>query len=542
MRDASSHTILSRLSAVGVLSLLAGCGPDYDLSLQPLVPQNQTPFSNIDRIDVVLEHEDGSNQRFSLDSTQGSPSLDRMGILSGTRIRLDATRSSQVVASGRTGRLDLTTGDAAQNIYISEVNQMGWLEDHEHGLFGTSLVSLGEGRFLAFGGIDLKSTSSPGKKGKNIFELNLGEPSNPIAFEDLGEMPSYMGDHESSSSEVTARHGATATLLDSGPYAGYVLVAGGSPRLFQSEDITASAFLFHPDTGDTVVLGPDQEMDTGHYLHLAVRDATGNVVLLGGWEATDPDFIAMNNRFEFFDASAGEFDQKLSDRTLRGAGMYGMAAPLGTSGVVHCGGAIIRGGTAWDSRPECTLITTSGAVSDEIPDLPIPLSHGSMIAVSDFELLVFGGVSAPSEQLIASTVPAESVVIYYNHRTQKWRELDGLQLARANAGLGLLPDGRVLVAGGRQSVHLFDYGATDSDEVLACVELYDPSVALNQPTRDASTLQNGCTTSQETSDLPTRMHSLATAQDGVHGLLAAGGLNADGTSPAVMHWRFPPSD
>ena len=355
-------------------------------------------------------------------------------------------------------------------------------------------------------------------------------------------MPSYTGDSEESSSEVTARHGASATLLSTGPYAGHVLVAGGAPRLYQSENITASAFLYDPDSGATVVLSSDEEMDTSHYLHQAVRDATGNVVILGGWEATDPDFIAMNNRFDFFDASSGEFNQKLSDRTLRGAGMYGMAAPLGTSGVVHCGGAIIRGGTEWDSRPECTLITTSGSVSDEIPDLPIALSHGSMIALSEFELLVVGGVSAPNQQAIADTVDSESAVIYYNHRTQKWRELDGLQLARANAGLGLLPDGRVLVVGGRQQVHLFDYGATNSGEILSCVEIYDPVVALNQPTRDASTIQNGCTLSQETSDLPTRLHSLVTAQDDAHGLLAAGGINADGTSPAVLHWRFAPSD
>ena len=355
-------------------------------------------------------------------------------------------------------------------------------------------------------------------------------------------MPPYTGAREGSTGEVTARHGASATLLTSGPHSGQVLVAGGSPRRLQSEDITSSAFVYHPDTGAISVLPATSEMDTGHYQHQAVRDATGNVVILGGWEPAEPGFVAVNNRFEFFDASAGEFDQRLSDRTLRGAGMNGMAAALGTAGVVHCGGATIQFGTEWESRPECTLITTSGSVSDEIPDLPVALSHGSMIALSDFELLVVGGINAVNEQAASGTVEAENIVIYYNHRTQKWRELDGLQLARANAGLGLLPDGRVLVVGGRQNLHLFDYGETESSEVLACVELYDPVVALNQPTRDASTLQNGCTVNQETSDLPTRMHSVAIAQDNAHGILATGGLNADGTSPAVLHWRFAPSD
>ena len=177
MRDATSNTILPRLTAIGVLSLLGGCGPDYDLSLKPLVPQNQSPFSGVDRIDIVLEHANGSNERFSLDSTQGSPSLNRMGLLDGTRIRLDATQNNQVIATGRTGRFDLESGEASQNIYVSKVNQMGWLEDHEHGLFGTSLVSMGEGRFLAFGGIDLKSPTNPGKKRQEPIRTQPRQPS-----------------------------------------------------------------------------------------------------------------------------------------------------------------------------------------------------------------------------------------------------------------------------------------------------------------------------------------------------------------------------
>lgn len=542
MSSKHGHGILSRLAFAGGLSLLAACGADYELDLQPLIPQNQSPFADLDALDLVLEQADGSNIRHSLDSTTGSPNVSDLGLLNGTRLRLDGMKNNQVVMTGRTAGLNLDSGSAAHNIFVSEVNQMAWLEDHEHGLFGTSLVSTEEGRFYAFGGIDLKSLNNEGKKGKKIFELDLGNPLNPLVFEEVGEMPAYLGGSETATSEVTARHGASATLLTHGPHTGKILVAGGSPRLLQSENITASAFLYDPQSGALESLGAGQEMDTGHYLHQAVRDATGNVVVLGGWEPTDPGFIAMNNRFDFFDASTGQFDQKITDRTLLGAGMSGMAAPLGTAGVVHCGGAVIRSGSEWESRDECTLITTSGTISDEIPPMPAPLSHGSMIALSSSELLVVGGVSTPSGQPVGELSPAEDAVFYYDHLSQAWQALDGLQLARADAGLGLLPDGRVAIIGGRQQAHLFDYSANSEGEVLACVEIYDPNVALNQPAKSASILQNGCTSSQETSDLPNRLHSMATAQDSEHGLLVVGGINADGSTPAVLHWRFAPTN
>jgi len=505
-----------------------------------VVPQNQAPFENLDRLDIVLEHADGSVDRLSLSSTAGSPSLEKMGVLEGTSLRLDGVSSEKVISTGRTGPISLSTGSMDQNILVSNVDDLAWLEAHSDGMFLPGLVSVGDGRFLVFGGIALNSATNSGRKGKKIYALELADPSDPVSLEEIGEMPEYPAGIGGESGTTRARHGATTVLLSSGAHAGKVLVAGGTSKLFHSPDITDSAFLFDPVTGEIESLDAGAQMTKTHYLHNTAVDATGNVVVMGGWEQTDEGFVAPINHFDFFDASAGRFDHSAKNRTLRGAGAFGMAAALGNSGVVHCGGGMITQNSTWKAMQECTLITTSGEVSDEIPDMPLALAHGTMIALSSSELMVVGGVEVPDSVAIGTSITATDLVLHYDHLTQSWTVLDGLKLERANAALELLPDGRVLVLGGRESADLFRYELTNEDEVLACLEIYDPFVALSQPNADASTLLSGCSPSQSTNLLPTRAHSITTVQDSSHGIVSLGGLSDAGSQPSLSFWQFAP--
>jgi hypothetical protein len=544
MYSGSCHAILSRLTLFGVLCS-PGCssgGADYALQLRPVVAPNQSPFDGLDSIDLVLEHQDGSTTRHQLSGISGSPTLGDLGVLEGTRIRLEGISGSQVVATGRTGPISLSTGTQDQNILVANVDDLAWLATHSDGFFLPGLVSVGEGRFLVFGGLALNSPSGEGRRGKQVYALELADPSDPLSLEELGEMPTYAKGLDGEDGTTRSRHGHTAMLLSSGPHSGKVLVAGGTSKVFHSPDITATGFLYDPETGEVQELSESEQMTKAHYLHNTVVDALGNVVVLGGWGQTDAGFVTILHEFDFFSASTGQFDQSAKNRTLFGGGAYGMAAPLGNAGVVHCGGGMISQGNTWKAVSACSLITTSGEISSEIPDMPVALSHGSMLALSSSELLVFGGVQVPELRDIGAAVQASNVVLHYDNLSQIWTELDELQLSRANAAVELLPDGRVLILGGRQSADLFFYDLTLEDEVLACLEIYDPFVALNQPTKEASTLLSGCSASQSTNLLPTRAHSIVTAQDPDHGIVALGGLSSDGSQPSVSLWQFAPSN
>ena len=537
----STGISLSQLALFGMLSTTAcSGGADYTLQLRPLVPQNQSPFEGADRLDLILAHSNGEVERHALSATSGSALLEDLGPLEGTVLRLEVILSDQIVALGRTSALDLVTGQNERNILLAERDDLAWLEAHSEGLYLPSLVSIGNGRFLVFGGLSMNSSSALGRKGKKIFGIDLGDPTDPTTLEELGEMPEYPAGLHGDNGTVTARHGATAVLLQQGPHAGKVLVAGGTNRQLESQNITQSAFLYAPDSGAIQSLPETEQMTESHHLHNTVMDASGNVVVLGGWKQIEDGFVSIQHQFDFFDASAGRFDQSSKNRTLRGAGAFGMAAALGETGVVHCGGAMISQGDLWKTLPQCSLITASGELSDEIPDMPIALSHGEMIALSSTELLVVGGLSVPNLVEIGVAQDARDIVLHYDHKIQQWSELDGLHLARTNAALSLLPDGRVLVLGGRQKADLFAIQSTAQEDILSCVEIYDTDIALNQPATPASTLLASCSSEQATSLLPTRAHSIVTAQDPDFGIVALGGINADGSLPSVLFWPFLP--
>jgi len=539
MNSASCDAILPRLALLGALSLTAcGSGVNYDLHLHPITPKNQSPFEGLDRIDLILEHADGTNTRKSLGATSGSPNVSALEALDATSIRLDGIQSDKVVSTGRIGPLNLIKGAAEYNILVSSIDELAWLEALPINLFAHNLVPLGEGQFLLIGGLSINAFIGTGNEGKAIYRLDLSDPQDPPSFVQITDMPTYAG----SNGNLRARHGATAALLTKGPQAGKILVAGGTNKLLASQNITETAFFLDPESLETTPLDSNKTMESGHYLANTVVDSNGNVVILGGWDTANKGRISVNGTFEFFDVSSGQFERGARDRSLRGGGAFGMAAPLGDSGVVHCGGGFFSSQEdTWKMSGDCTLITTSGQVSDEIPSLPELASHGTMIALSSSELLLIGGLESSSVNDNSAVLEASNRVLHYDKLESTWTELDGLQLARANTTAEILPDGRVLILGGRSRANLYDYGTGSVEDVLACAEIYDPFVALNQPRASASTLLDGCSSSQTTSTLPTRAHSIVTAMDPEYGILTVGGLSTEGTQDGVSLWRWAPT-
>ncbi|MFT5586408.1 MAG: hypothetical protein ACI9VR_004006, partial [Cognaticolwellia sp.] len=54
---------------MGPMLLIMGCGAggaNYSLNLIPVIPDNQSPFSEADRIDLVFEPEDGDELVYTL--------------------------------------------------------------------------------------------------------------------------------------------------------------------------------------------------------------------------------------------------------------------------------------------------------------------------------------------------------------------------------------------------------------------------------------------------------------------------------------------
>ena len=231
---------------------------------------------------------------------------------------------------------------------------------------------------------------------------------------------------------LTARDAHTAALLDDGS----VLVVGGFTA--EGQPPLASAETLAPGGSGWQATAPMRVARGGH---ASAELGDGRVLVAGGWIASQ----TYTDSTEVYDPRTRRFER---GPRLPVAVDGLAAAPLANGSVLLAGGQV-RPGVATD---QAVVVHPDGTL-----DAVEPLAHArfkhAMVALPSGEVLVVGG-TPDDERLLASTE-------LFDPRTRTFRPGPDLSSGRYKLGgaAAVLPDGRVLVAGGGPGIEVIDVAA-----------------------------------------------------------------------------------
>lgn len=170
-------------------------------------------------------------------------------------------------------------------------------------------------------------------------------------------------------------------------------------------------------------------------------------------------------------AAAEIYDPELGTWTATGSMV--VARSLHTASLLRDGTVLVAGGAA-------AYYGTTGAVAwtAEIYDpdtqtwhktgrMASPRYFHAAVALADGRVLVAGGWARTS-----NTDPSQATAEIYDQTTGRWTGTGAMSSGRARLRLAVLPDGRVLAAGGVDPAY----------KTLATADLYDPLLGRWQPT------------------------------------------------------------
>jgi len=285
---------------------------------------------------------------------------------------------------------------------------------------------------------------------------------------------------------LAARESATATLLSNGR----VLFAGGVSTTLSGSVVLASAELYDPAAGSTLV----GSLTTARYAATATLLPNSNVLIAGGWTnlsgtatASAETFLLFGvNRFfnggfmssarsnaaavvmpggsvlvfggqngaalagvERYDYTHGVFNPT-GDTTVPHSYATGTLLPDGQVLIVGANNSGIRTLDRFD--PATATFHSAGL-------LPVARSEHTATLLTDGHVLFTGG--------IFTSAPAGSQVDLYDPVTQTFNTVAPLSSARLLHSATLLPNGKVLVAGGTPPAQY--------PTAVTTAELYDPA-------------------------------------------------------------------
>jgi N-acetylneuraminic acid mutarotase len=275
----------------------------------------------------------------------------------------------------------------------------------------------------------------------------------------LGELASaelydpVSGSWTATGSMIKARYGHTATLLPDGK----VLVVAGA-AIFTDGDISgpqplASAELFDPRSGTWAATGSMTEDRLGHTATL-LRNGT---VLVTGGEGSfgngDP-------------ASAELYDPRNGSWTVTGS-MHAARA-YHTATLLLDGTVLVAGGGVIGLLASAELFDPGSGSWTATGSMNGGRAENTATLLLDGRVLVAGGNSGNS----GNGLPASDEL--FDPGSGTWTAAGSMIEARSGHTATLLPDGRVLLAGGFEKACTPNPPCTDSIDPLASAELYDP--------------------------------------------------------------------
>ncbi|MCK6524964.1 hypothetical protein L6R49_26470 [Myxococcota bacterium] len=502
-----------------LLLALVACGSrgvEYELKLVPIVPANQSPFSGLTRLELVIEPEAGSPTVFELDQLSGSPLIDGLGELENVRIAVRGYTDDTLTAFGRSAPLSAADGDVLTvNVLVSETSGFGWTPGLTTQRAYAAAAPDGLGSFYIFGGVE-KFNNTPDML-DTIERLDVGAPNPTLATATLNTtLPEAIGGEDGAG--YTGRAGLSATLLGgTAADAGKILVFGGIGQYGDAASITSAVHLFDPATESFEALEsaliPQSE-------HRAVENQVGDVLFFGGWTSVGSDYIEPTTRVQRYERATRLVSRITGD--LPGKGLYGAATSLGADGVLYCGGATWDNNGDWSARDECVIITNAGELV-EVSPMPEARAHHTIVTVGEGLALVTGGLNPSTrEQIFGSEHRAEDNAWLYDVSTDSWTDVGPLNTGRAWHAAAPLPSGGAVIAGGYSQAGLV--WQSSAGKAIPCGEVYTVEGGLKPVTGD-----EGCAAGDEVGALPDAVGYPAVAVDPSYGILLVGGVDPSET-------------
>jgi Galactose oxidase, central domain len=280
-----------------------------------------------------------------------------------------------------------------------------------------------------------------------------------------------------------ARVSATATLMPNGK----VLIAGGANStggIFNT-GVLNSVELYDPATSSFAPAASLPTMNQAREDAVSVLLSTGNVLIAGGeGPSPTPPFsnVVSLNSVELYDPATNSFAPAASLPTMNEL----RDTPIGT--LLSNGKMLIAGGLEGFLVPE-PLISKSVDLYDPLtnalaPAASLPTMNTSRLSATatllpSGEVLIAGG-ETPTIGLGFAVVVLASVDLYdpVTNTFAPAGSLPTMNKSRQSATATLLNNGRVLIAG----------GGDNSNEVLASVDLYDPAANSFVPPASTPTM------------------------------------------------------
>ena len=440
-----------RPPAVVAVLALAACSAEanYTLQLVPRVPLNQTPFADGPMVRVRLLEDDGNTSWSRLGSLSGGTVQDGgFGVLEGTRVGValgggDGGREPELAALtgwGESQPQDLALGreEVEVDVLVAETGGIGALGELDAAALGASVAVTSDGAVFLVGG----AARTGGPCSPDILRLDSldggGWSFTPLDF----------------GLAVGVCHAHVTTVRIDGEER--VVISGGEEDHNAFDLMSNQVALLDPESGEIVWTGEStlyrsrgatRVLADGRVLWVSAGQRGPRPPDAAGWEIFDPESRTM-----------GALGQVSSDggQPRRAAPFGFMAAPSGP-GLAICGGGEWRGNSITASAT-CLEISPDGSVSD-LPDLPMALRDGAMVALDDGGLLVTGGITGETEA--GPNQPATDAAYLLPADGGAWQDVGPLPAPLAfHRALPQAGGGAVLVGGAPEG---FGYGLAPAE-------------------------------------------------------------------------------
>ncbi len=306
---------------------------------------------------------------------------------------------------------------------------------------GATATLLLDGRVLIAGG---------GDRTGELASVELYDPASGM-FRTTGSM-------------TTARFGSTATLLNDGR----VLIAGGE----DGNHVLNSAELYDPVTGTFAATGSLRSPRFGHTASLLQN---GKVLIASGAKRADNPYRgdALASA-ELYDPVTGTF---AATEPMTSPAVRATATVLMDRRVLIAGGA--TGLSIYDNYSSgAELYDATTGTFRETGSMTTDHGEGTAVLLRDGRVLIAGGINGAID-----VINPERGAELYDPATGTFARTGSMTIARYGQAAALLPDGRVLIAGGSS------WGFATS------AELFDPATGAFDPTASMTIARQGCAAS-----------------------------------------------